>query len=109
MNMSFYFEEPPVGGTSVGCSEELGGRNGIKELCDEVDDIESESYMNQNQLVPGTDMNNDTADVESGVEPDSNEWIFQDIGESVEFDITAEQAMATLRYFSKYHSALCIQ
>ncbi|XP_065052273.1 trafficking kinesin-binding protein 1-like [Rhopilema esculentum] len=96
--MSFYFEEPPVGGTSVECSGELGGRNGIKELCDEVDDIESELCMNQ--LVPGTDMNNDTADVESGVEPDSNEWIFQDIGESVEFDITAEQALATLRYFT---------
>ena len=47
------------------------------------------------------DANNDMADAESGVEPDSNEWIFQDIGESVEFDITAEQAMATLRYFSK--------
>ena len=48
------------------------------------------------------DIQNDRADAESGVEPDSNEWIFQDIGESVEFDITAEQAMATLRYFSKF-------
>lgn len=46
------------------------------------------------------DIQNDRADAESGVEPDSNEWIFQDIGESVEFDITAEQAMATLRYFT---------
>eukprot|EP00795_Rhopilema_esculentum_P013198 gene13198-4007_t len=104
--MSFYFEEPPVGGTSVECSGELGGRNGIKELCDEVDDIESELCMNQ--LVPGTDMNNDTADVESGVEPDSNEWIFQDIGESVEFDITAEQALATLRYFSVSNEAFSL-
>lgn len=49
-----------------------------------------------------TDLQTDTADAESGVEPDSNEWIFQDIGESVEFDITAEQAMATLRYFSEF-------
>ena len=49
-----------------------------------------------------SDFQNDGADAESGVEPDSNEWIFQDIGESVEFDITAEQAMATLRYFSKF-------
>ena len=40
-------------------------------------------------------------DAESGVEPDSSEWIFQDITDSVEFDITAEQASATLRYFSK--------
>ena len=76
-----------------------------KELTEAPPSNEDDDYscavfeeVNKSQL---TDLQNDRADAESGVEPDSNEWIFQDIGESVEFDITAEQAMATLRYFSK--------
>lgn len=82
--MSFLFEEP------VECSLENGdlGDNDIVSS-----DEDKEQFA---------DMQNDRADAESGVEPDSNEWVFQDIGESVEFDITAEQAMATLRYFSKF-------
>jgi hypothetical protein len=38
---------------------------------------------------------------ESGVEPDGSEWIF-DENAFDEFDITHEQALATLKYFCKY-------
>ena len=45
---------------------------------------------------------------ESGVEPDYTEWVFDDRGEDDEilFELTTEQAMATLRYFSKSFSVL---
>ena len=82
--MSFLFEEP------VECSPDNGDLDCSDIVCNDAD---KSQYA---------DMQNDRADAESGVEPDSNEWVFQDIGESVEFDITAEQAMATLRYFSKF-------
>ena len=40
---------------------------------------------------------------ESGVEPDYTEWVFDDKGvdDDILIDLTTEQAMATLRYFSK--------
>ena len=43
---------------------------------------------------------------ESGVEPDYTEWVFDDKGEDddILFELTTEQAMATLRYFSKSFS-----
>eukprot|EP00794_Sanderia_malayensis_P017747 gene17747-19521_t len=46
--------------------------------------------------------NDEINDAESGVGPDVNDWIYRDTTENVEFDITAEQAMATLQYFSEY-------
>ena len=68
----------------------------------DIEDLEnSNSVSGDADKSQYADLQNDRADAESGVEPDSNEWVFQDIGESVEFDITAEQAMATLRYFSE--------
>lgn len=42
---------------------------------------------------------------ESGVEPDYTEWIFDDAASEagVLFDLSNEQAMATLKYFSKFN------
>ncbi len=93
--MSFYFQQTQ--------QEEdgavYGPKGGEECLLEGRGECETENGVFCNADM--TDLNNDTADAESGVEPDSSDWIYQETNESVEFDITAEQAMATLQYFSE--------
>ena len=77
----------------------------------DVESITSEQVYSYDYTNDGEDPNNDGCGgggqfselgSESGVEPDYTEWVFDEkaLAED-DFDITNEQALATLKYFCK--------